>query len=416
MLSRRVITRVLGVDAKAVRVDAVELVDGQVLVWLRPRVGQRWRCPTCGDRCPGYDRGRERRWRALDLGRTQTFIVASVPRVRCPDHGVLVAAVPWARPGARHTRAFEQVAAWCAVEMSATAASRLLRCTWRTIGSIVTRVAADLRDGLDELEGLRRIGIDEISYRRGKRYLLVIVDHDARRLVWAAEGCNAQTLNRFFTDLGPERTAQLTHISADGLPWMAKALRAAAPEAVLCADPFHVVAWAMAALDDVRRQVWNQVRAGGPRRGRPASGEGKKLKDSRFALWKNPQNLTSRQHAQLAYIAATHPLLHRAWRLKEGLRLVFTLDGHDAITALENWRAWARRSRIPAFVVLAQRISSYWDAIVATLTHGLSNALVESVNTKIRLITRRAFGFKNVDALIGLARLSLGGYRPQLPT
>ena len=155
MLSRRVLTRALGVDAATVRVDAwKELADGQLLIWLRPRARYRWRCPRCGRRCAGYDSGRARRWRALDFGRTLVFIAATVPRVRCPDHGVLVAAVPWARPGARHTYAFEQVAAWCAVEMSATAATRLLRCSWRTIGTMVALVLGDLQagagsDGLD---------------------------------------------------------------------------------------------------------------------------------------------------------------------------------------------------------------------------------------------------------------------------
>jgi transposase len=104
VLSRRVLTRLLGVDALAVRVDSVDVVDDEVVVWLRPRSKLRSRCPTCGARCPGYDPGRPRRWRALDFGRMKVFIAYQPPRVACPHHGVGVAAVPWARPGARHTR------------------------------------------------------------------------------------------------------------------------------------------------------------------------------------------------------------------------------------------------------------------------------------------------------------------------
>ncbi len=159
MLSQRVLARTLGVDAKSVRVEHVCLNDDEVEIRLRPRVRHRWRCPHCGERCARYDAGRERRWRALDWGRTRVFVVATVPRVTCSSHGVVVAMVPWARHRARHTRAFEQLAAWCAVEMSASAASRLLRCTWRTIGQIVARVAGELSDE-DLLDGLRRIGID----------------------------------------------------------------------------------------------------------------------------------------------------------------------------------------------------------------------------------------------------------------
>jgi len=415
VLSRRVLTRALGIDPGLVRVDKVEDVDGEILIGLRPRARHRWRCPHCQLRRPGYDPGRVRRWRTLDFGRSKGFVCARVPRVFCDEHGVVVAAVPWARHAARHTRAFDDLAAWCAVEMSGSAASRLLRCSWRTIGAIVARVAADLRAGQDDLEGLRRVGIDEISYRRHHRYLLVVVDHDRKRLVYAVDGANKATLNGFFDALGPDRTAQLSHVSADGAPWLNAVVSQRAPQAVLCADPFHVVRWAMEALDEVRRQAWNETRQRG-RRGRPAKGESKRLKDSRWALWKNPDSLTVDEKARLAYIAATHPTLHRAWALKEGLRTVFRLTGDPALTALTRWLRWAQRCRIPSFVRLAQRIRNYQGPVIATLQHGLTNALVESVNTKIRLIARRAFGFHNVHALIGLARLSLGGYRPQLPT
>jgi len=328
---------------------------------------------------------------------------------------VVVAGVPWARPGARHTRAFEQLAAWCAVEMSASAASRLLRCSWRTIGSMVTRVAADMRAGDDGLDGLRRIGMDEISYRRGHRYLFVVVDHDQRRLVWAADRANQASVHAFFDALGPERTAQLTHLSADGAKWLADVIAVRAPHVVVCADPFHVVRWAMDALDEVRRHTWNEVRVHrGPNK--PAIGEGKKVWDARWTLWKNPDRHTDAERGRLAYIAATHPRLHRAWALKEGLRTVFAQSGPAAIASLDRWLSWARRCRIPPFVKVARRITGYRTEIIATLTHGLTNALAESVNTKIRLITRQEFGFRNVHALIALAQPSLGGYRPQLPT
>jgi transposase len=414
VLSRRLSARTLGVDAKSVRLEGVELVDEVVEIRLRPRIQHRWRCPRCSVRCPGYDPGALRRWRALDFGRTKVFIVAQVPRVRCPDHGVVVASVPWARHAARHTIAFEQMAAWCAVEMSSSAAARLLRCSWRTIGTIVARVVSDL-DGDEPLEGLSRIGIDEISYRRHHRYLLVVVDHDRRRLVYATKGANRQTLGAFFDLLGHERTAKITHVSADGAIWITRMVSERCPNAMICADTFHVVAWATDALDQVRRDTWNEVRVRRSR-GHYATGEGKVLKDARWSLWKNPEHLSEAERSRLAYIAATHPRLHRAWALKEGLRVAIAGSGPSAIEALDHWIRWAQRSRIAPFVALAKKIRIHRPAIVATIENGLTNALVESFNTKIRLITRRAFGFHNVDALIALARLSLGGQRPQLPT
>jgi transposase len=171
----------------------------------------------------------------------------------------------------------------------------------------------------------------------------------------------------------------------------------------------------MNALDEVRRDTWNEVRVRRAR-ARNAIGEGKLLKDARWSLWKNPEHLSDAERARLEYIAATHPRLHRAWALKEGLRVAVTGTGPGAVEALDRWIAWARRSRIDSFVRLAKRIRDYRTAIVATIEHRLTNALVESFNTKIRLIARRAFGFHHVDALIALARLTLSGQRPALPT
>ena len=188
------------------------------------------------------------------------------------------------------------------------------------------------------------------------------------------------------------------------------------PIAVRCADPFHIVKWATEALDEVRREAWNLARGAVTRRraGR-ASGHAKALKHARYALWKNPENLTGKQQAKLAWIAKTDPRLHRGYLLKEGLRVVFSLDPAEAPAALDKWIGWARRCRIPAFVALQRRIVKHKNAILAAIEHGLSNGRIESVNTKIRLLTRIAFGFKSPDALIALAMLTLGGHPPALP-
>ncbi len=127
------------------------------------------------------------------------------------------------------------------------------------------------------------------------------------------------------------------------------------------------------------------------------------------------QNLTENQHAKLDWIAKTDPRLYRAYLLKEGLRHVFKVKGDEGRQALDKWLSWAARCRIPAFTDLAKKIKRYRGPIDATLEHALSNALIESTNTKIRVITRMAFGFADPSALVALAMLSLGGYRPQLP-
>ena len=429
MQSTRLWQRVLGLARTVIEgIDLDEDVDA-VVVSVRPRKGAQRRCGRCGRRAPWYDRGAgRRRWRGLDLGTVRVLIEADAPRVNCPTHGPTVVGVPWARHGAGHTRAFDHTVAWLAVQCSKTAVTELMRIGWRTVGSIIARVSADIDTSVDRFAGLRRIGIDEISYKRGHRYLTVVVDHDSGRLLWARPGRDDKTLHEFFDLLGPERCAELTQVSADAADWIARVVADRCPNAVRCADPFHVVAWATEALDQVRRTAWNDARAQARsepsrRPGRPAADaparpgheRARSLARARYALWKNPENLTDHQRHKLAWIAKTDPRLHRAYLLKEGLRTVFVLKGDAGKEALDRWISWARRCRIPAFVALQRRIVKHRAAIDAALEHRLSQGLIESTNTKIRLLTRIAFGFRSPQALIALAMLALGGYRPALP-
>lgn len=315
----------------------------------------------------------------------------------------------WARHGAGHTRAFDDQVAWLATHTSKTAVVELMRIAWRTVGAIAGRVVTDARAVVDPFDGLTRIGIDEISYRRGHRYLMVVVDHDSGRLVWAKAGHDRASLQEFFDLLGPERAARIKLISADAAEWIGDCALAACNNATLCLDPFHIVRWASQALDVVRRWVWNTLRRLG------AGGRASQLKGCRYALWKNPQDLTGRQAAKLAWIAKHNHQLYRAYLLKEHLRLVFQHRGPEAIAMLDDWLAWARRCQIPAFVELYHRIKRHRAGIVASVTHGLSNGLTESVNTKLRLITRMAYGFSSTDNLIALCLLDRGGYCPPLP-
>ena len=401
---------------------------GRVVVRVRPMARQKNRCGRCRRPSRGYDGGRGRRlWRTLDHGTLPAFLEADAPRVKCPVHGVVVAHVPWAHHGSGHTHQFDQQIAWLAVHTSKSAVTELMRVAWRTVGAIVTRVWTDLDAAGDRLEGLRRIGIDEISYKRGYKFLTVVVDHDTGHLVWAGQGRTKAVLHRFFDDLGPDRAAQVTHVSADGADYIAEVVAARCPGAVVCADPFHVVQWANDALTAVRLESWRAARRlarhdpparSGPARKTqwlPGRDTANALKHARFALWKNPENLTAKQHAKLAWIAIADPRLHTAYLLKERLRLVFKMRPEDAADYLDEWIEQATRSDIAPIVELAGRITRHHARILAAIEHHMSNGPVESVNTKIRVLTRIAFGYKNPEALIALAMLALGPHRPALP-
>lgn len=418
--------RMLGVEKTVVEDIELDEATGVLIASVRPTASMRHRCGSCLRRCARYDAGhRRRRWRSLDAGTTVVYLEADAPRVSCPVHGVIVAAVPWARHQAGHTHHFDAQVAWLVTQTSKSATSELMRITWRTVGAIITRVWDDTTKTYDQFADLSRIGIDEISYKRGHKYLTVVVDHTSGRLVWAAPGRDQATLETFFDALGAERSAQITHVSADAAGWISRTVAARCPNAVRCADAFHVVSWASEALDETRRAARMAARAapggtikagrshGLPRR--DSVGPAKAIHHARYALWKNPENLTEKQQVKLDWVEKTNPRLYRAYLLKEGLRTVFQLPYQEAVEALDVWTGWARRCRIGSFVALQRRIVRHRDSILAAIEHGLSNGRIESVNTKIRLITRVAYGFRSPEALISLAMLRLGGHSPALP-
>jgi transposase len=243
-----------------------------------------------------------------------------------------------------HDRAFEDQAAWLTARAPATAVPELLRTTWRSVTCIVERAVAEAAGGRSvHLAGLRRMGIDEVAYRKGHRYLTVVVDHDTGRLVWAGKGRDQAVVRAFFDALGEQRAKQLTHVSTDAAEWITSVVAERAPQAVRCLDPFHLVAWATKALDDVRRGVWNAARSGKGKRTKRSVA----LKGARWPLWRNPETVTEQQRFTLAFIQITNKPLYRAYLLKEQFREIFSVGGQAGKLLLATWLRWAARCRIP---------------------------------------------------------------------
>lgn len=263
--------------------------------------------------------------------------------------------------------------------------------------------------GGDLLDGLKRVGIDETSYRRGDRYLTVVVCHDTGRLVWASEGSNKATVHAFLTELGEERCTSLTHVTCDGAEWIHDVIEDGCPNAVICLDAFHLVQWINDAIDQLRREQWNQERNNGDKQ--RAGG----IKGMRWTLLKNPENLPSGQRTKLADLARSNRSLYRAYLLKEQLRLLLKKPADVAVPLLNPWLTWASRSRLKPLVKVARTIRRFRPHVDALLEQGLSNGCVESVNAKIRLLQQRAYGFHHPKALIALAKLTLSGLCPPLP-
>ena len=398
---------------RGVNVVDVEWTETTAMVTVRLR-RRGLVCPHCGfatrvahDVRPGLSS-----WRHLDVGVWRVEVRARLRRLSCPDHGVVVEGVPFARPGAHLTSDFDDLLGWLATRMDKAATARLCRVSWRTVGRACERVVAG---GLDpgRLDGLVRIGVDEISWRKHHRYLTLVVDHDRARVVWGAAGKDSATLDRFFDELGTQRSTAIQAVSMDLGPAFLKSVTAPghAPQAIVCADPFHLVKMVGDALDEVRRDLWQQLRR------LPDDRYARDFKGARWALLKNPEDLTATRAAQLAKIKRTRGGIWRAYEMKEQFRAVFAgdLQPAEAIVLLDRWTARASRSRLDSFVKAAKTMRQRRPIIVNALEAGISNGRVEGLNTKVRLLIRRGYGFHSAEAALALVMLACGPIDLKLP-
>jgi transposase len=398
--------RLEGVWVRGVRFEPDRVI---VRVALRRR---RLVCPECAFSTPHRHNVREAQsvWRHLDLGVWRLEIRAQLRRLSCPVHGVRTEGVPFARAGSDFTRDFERLVAYLASRTDKSTICRLVRINWRTVGRIIERVSRDELDP-DRLEDLFDIGIDEVSWRKQHRYLTLVCDHQRRRVVWGTEGAGEKAADAFFDELGAERSEKVRAISLDMGPGYAKSARKHAPQATLCIDSYHVVALATKALDEVRRDYWNELRALGDQRA------ARRFKDARWALLKNPENLTEAQAATYRKLKRAGGAVWLAYTLKEALRAIFTagLDLDDVTVLVDRFISRATRSRLHPFVRLAQTIAKHRQGILAAIRLGITQGRTEALNNKVRLITRRAYGFHSAKAALALVLLTCGPINLTLP-
>jgi transposase len=376
-----------------------------VVVELSSRARRR-RCP-CGYATRSRYDTRRRRWRHLDLGAAQTWLEAETARIRCPRCGVRTEDVPWARPGARHSKDFEDVVCWLAQRTDKTSVATLLRCSWEAVDHIVNRVVDEHLDD-SRLDGLYHLGVDEISYKRGHNYLTIVADHDGGRVVWVEEGKHAASLSSFYEALGPERRLQVQAVSMDLGSTYRAVTEKAVPHAAICFDPFHVIQLTNRALDQVYMAS---------RHGSDGSITGKQWRQARFALRSGAERLADDKRELLAQFRRTRYRLWRAWELKERLRDLYRIvDPADARGHFKKWLRSASLSRIKPFVNLARQLRRHFERIVAAVEWGLSNSRLEGINGKIRVIQRRGYGHPSPKSLASMIYLCLGGITIKLPT
>jgi transposase len=394
-------------------VTGLEVQHGALVARVRPN----WRdprCSGCGKRPPGQRRGGAkvatpgRRWRHLDLAGIRLYLAHDVRWVYCPDCGRTVEQVPWASdPLARYTNEFDEHAAYLAQRSDKTSVQKLMRITWESVGRCVQRVVKRLRPE-KLLAGLTAIGVDELSYRKQHHYVTLVTDQIERRIVWGKAGKSADTLEAFFEELGKEGRKQLQLVSMDMSGGYQKAVRdnEELSHVQIVFDRFHVQQLASKALDETRREEWNRLR----REYGKYSDKAKALKGLRWTLLRAGLTIDEAEQVRISGLQRDNMRLYRAYLLKEELGDILDRRQPNVVRKLlKKWCSWASRSRLPAFVRTGKTIRDHLDGIVAYIRHRISNGLVEGLNTKARLITRRAYGFHSAEAVLAMIDLCCSG-------
>ena len=343
------------------------------------------------------------------------------------------------------------------VDDQADAADRL-----DTVGRIIKRVCDNELDP-DRLSNLYDIGIDEVSWKRQHNYLTLVADHERRQVVWGCEGNGQAAADQFFDALDPPpedppaqvgrpswepapaimvpfgrsttvpaghgipgawlhdgseldlaiiaRASELRAVSMDMTGGYAKSVRQNAPQATICIDPYHVVQLANQALDEVRRGYWNELRSLGDQNA------AKRFKDARWSLLKRPEKLTDTQAATLSRLKAAGGEVWRAYTLKEAIRGIFEpgLSLEDVTVLIDRLLSRLARCRLAPFVKLGKTIRKHRDGILDAIHLGINQGRTEALNNKVRLITRRAYGFHSAKAAIALIMLTCGPITLHLP-
>jgi transposase len=319
-----------------------------------------------------HDRLR-RSWRHLDFFQFEAWLHSEVPRVACTCCGkTSQVVVPWAREGSGFTSLFEALALALCRDMPVKQAASLLRCAdkqlWRRIEHYVAQARA-----LDDMSAVQIVGIDETSLRRGQSYITVVHDLDAKRLLFATEGRDHQTVVDFAVDLKAHGGApeHVRHVCQDMSPAFAKGVGMALPNAVISYDRYHVVAMANEAMDKVRQ---TEMREDAPSVTQALGGADRKsIKGLMWGMRKNPGGWSQGQADAMHWLQRSSLKSARAWRLKMALREVYARaatsnDSQLARVDLKAWLSWARRSRLEPFKKLARTLTERADAVVRGMT------------------------------------------------
>jgi transposase len=394
-------------EMTAHRVVAVREVPGGLEAEIERRRNGRLACGRCRRPAQGiYDRGKARRWRTRDVIGRALWLIYRPFRVLCRACGIRVEAVPWAARFQRVTRLLARQILAFTREVSWRVAAKWLGLNWKTIAATIRWAVAE---GLQHrrLKPLRILGIDEVSRQKGHSYFSLFYDLERRELLWVSEGRKEEAVALFFAWLGPHRARALQAVVLDMWAPYRRVVEQEAPQAVIVFDRFHLVRHLNAAVDQVRRAMVRELE-GADRRA---------LKGTRYLWLSNPWALSDGRRTKLSELLRVNLPIVRAYLLKEAFQQFFEYRSVAWATKwLRNWFHWATHSRLAPLRRFAWLVRRHEQGILAWIELRISNGPLEGLNTKIKAVARRAYGFRNPVNHIAAIFHACGNLPDPLPT
>ncbi|MGH3905625.1 MAG: ISL3 family transposase [Pseudonocardiaceae bacterium] len=364
----------------------------QIQIGVRPRRRCKPVCSGCQQKRPGYDTLEPRHFAFVPLWGVAVFLIYAMRRVDCKTCGVVVESVPWATGKSPMTHAYTWFLASWAKVLSWQETARRFRTTWDTV---FRAVELAVRWGLEHrnLDGIRAIGVDELAWKKGHKYLTLVyqIDHGSRRLLHIARDRTAESFRSFFDMLGPERSHRIAFVASDMWKAFLRVVRERCSVAVHVLDRFHVMQLMSKAIDQTRRLEVRALRA---------SGRHVLLTKTRWLLLKRPKNLTRDERGRLRALrehVGINLRTLRAYLLKEQFQHFWTYRSvPGARRFLDTWTRMAMRSRIDPIKKFARTLRQHRRELLNWfLARGqFAAGATEGFNNKARITTRKAYGFR----------------------
>ena len=358
------------------------------------------RCPECGRRGRIVRQTRTFRcWEDLTLLGMKVLLWYAPKEICCPTHGRLQETIPWASTWSRITYRLEwRICTLCQI-MTQKAAAEILKMASSTVSDLLHRIIARVREG-HKIRGVTTLGVDEISFLKGRKFATLVYDLDRARVLWVGSGKGRESIDRFFNEcLSKGQKARIRWASCDMSRAYTGAIQHHCPNATLVIDRFHVVKALNQAVDEVRKEEWRTLDA----KGRKA------IKGLRWLLGMHSRNRTKGDTRFLNRLRNSNRRIHRAWVLKDEFDHIWNYRYRgSAQKFLNRWLTAALRSRIPSLRRFVGTMRDYFDNIVAFTDRNLTNAVGEGLNRIVKIVKNRASGYRHLDSFADMIYLTVG--------